>query len=82
MNFSTANITKSTPRLPRAIGNAVIFICLGLQPLISAADDKDMSHKAKFWAGIVITILGTGTKGFTMMLSNDDPEKPKDDPKP
>ena len=71
MNFSTSNITKSTPAIPRAIGNAIIFICLGLQPLISAADDKDMSHKAKFWSGIIITIIGTGTKGFTMMLADD-----------
>ena len=71
MNFSSDNISKPTPRVPRAIGNAIIFICLGIQPLISAADDLDMSHKAKFWTAIIISIIGSGTKGFTMMLGED-----------
>ena len=72
MNFSTANLSKSTPRVPRAIGNAVVFMCLAIQPLITQADDKDMPHKTKFWVSIIISALGSGVKGFTMMLSEDE----------
>jgi len=72
MNFSTGNISKPTPRIPRAIGNAIVFMCLAIQPIIAQADATEMSHKARFYWSLAISALGGGTKAFSMMLAEDE----------
>lgn len=75
MNISTANITKPTPKLWRAIGNSVVMAALAVQPLVADAGDDIMSHRAKFWASFTISIVAGAIKGFTMMLSEEPTEK-------
>jgi hypothetical protein len=71
MKLSTANFTKPTPRLPRAIGNAVMFAALGVQPLILDAGDDIMTHRTKFWASFSISLVAGAVKGFTMMMGSE-----------
>lgn len=73
MNISTANLTKSTPRLWRAIGNGVMFAALGVQPLISDAGTDIMTARVKFWTSFAISLTAGLIKGFTMMVGEDTP---------
>lgn len=75
MNLSTNNISKPTPRIPRAIGNTIVFVCLAIQPIIAQADKNEMTEKSKFYWSLIISAVGAGTKGFTMMLSDDDKDR-------
>jgi hypothetical protein len=76
MNISTANVVKPTPRIPRAIGNGVMFAALAAQPMIAEAGDDIMSHGAKFYLSLIIAITAAGIKGFTMMLAeNNEPKQ-------
>lgn len=78
MNFSTENISKPTPRIPRAIGNAIVFTCLAIQPIIANADATDISHKSKFYWSLAISAIGALSKSFTMMLADDTHEENKE----
>lgn len=73
MNISTANLTKPTPRLWRALGNGVMFAALGVQPLIADAGLDIMTSRTKFWASFAISLTAGLLKGFTMLLGEDTP---------
>ncbi len=72
MNISTDNLNKPTPRIPRVIGNTIVLTALSIQPLIVAASSDVMTDKSKFWASIIITIVGCFGKGFTMLFADED----------
>ena len=72
MNISAGNISKPTPKTPKLIGNAIVFICLAIQPIIAQATDAELSVRAKFYWSIIISGIGAGSKAFTMMLADDD----------
>ena len=76
MNFSTDNISKPSPKVPRAIGNTIVFMCLAIQPIIAQADKNEMSEKAKFYWSIAISAIGAGAKGASMMFAEDDKPTP------
>lgn len=78
MNLSTDNFSKPTPKIPRTIGNAIVFVCLAIQPIIAQADTTEMSHKAKFYYSLIISAIGAGTKAFTMMLAEDENHFPEE----
>lgn len=77
MNLSTQNISKPTPRIPRFIGNSIIFGALAIQPIIVSADKDVMSDKAKFYITLIVSFVGGVGKGFTMMLADNEELTPK-----
>ena len=81
MNISLSNFSKPTPPKARNIGNAVVFMCLAAQPLIADAGADIISHRGKFWATFMVSVVGAGIKGYTMLLADEpksDPNTPKE----
>lgn len=72
MEISYKNITKSTPKIPRMIGNTLVMCALGIQPLIVGAPNDVLTDKGKFWSSIIITLIGCIGKGFTMCFTDEE----------